>query len=66
MDWLTPLLIFIQGACAAPDPCLKLPEVAPPEPPAIVQPVEEKVIQAQPASKCVEVWKPETGLACEK
>ena len=64
MDWLSILTIFVQELCS--DPCIKLPETVPPEPPAIVQPVEEKVIQAQPASKCVEVWKPETGLACEK
>ena len=42
MDWITPLLIFIQGVCTPQDPCLKLPEVAPPEPPAIVQTVQEE------------------------
>ena len=66
MDWITPLLMTLWEVCAQPHPCLKLPEVAPPEPPAIVQPVEEKTIQALPETKCVEVWKPEAGLICEK
>ena len=40
MDWLNLITIFVQGLCS--DPCLKLPEVAPPEPPAIVQTVQEE------------------------
>ena len=42
MDWLTPLLIFIQGVCAAPDPCIKIPGVNVLEPTTIVQTVQEE------------------------
>ena len=31
MDWLTPIIIFLQGACSAPDPCIKVPGFNAPE-----------------------------------
>ena len=40
MDWLSILTIFVQELCS--DPCIKLPETVLPEPPAIVQTVQEE------------------------
>lgn len=66
MDWLSILTVLASGLCED-FSCLKTsPWVPPPEPPAIVQPVEEKTIQATPETKCTEVWEPETGLSCAK